>query len=223
MAAPVIEAPEIKLEGAEVTVTPELEAALDKAVSSAEIRQIILNEAAKQNITIPGDAKPRPAPEKKDEVKDTESELEDDEAIVYADDFVIGGKAYHFEGDSPADVNRQVKAAMAAHENAIHPEKKETPIAKKALTADEKVALQLDMQLGRITPEQYLEKQASWTVTLRARESRSMNLRKSSGKRSPRGKLTPGRPPPTLSWRRTVRITRAETRIPRSWGSKSPS
>jgi hypothetical protein len=144
---------------AEVTVTPEMTKAIDSAVSSEDIKAIFLEEVAKQKFPLPRDEQGRFTEKKEEPEVDaakTDDENEDDKTIVYSDDLVIGGKKYHFEGDSPGDINRQVKAAIAAHEHATNPPKPET--VKKGLTAEEKVSLQLDMQLGRITPEEYLEK-----------------------------------------------------------------
>ena len=109
------EAIEMRPEGVELEVNDDMTKALEAAVSPEEIKQIIAQEAAKQNIVIPRDNKGRfvPVAEKKETAP---ADKKDDETFVYSDDFSIGGKDYHFEGDSPADINRQVKAAIAAHE-----------------------------------------------------------------------------------------------------------
>lgn len=145
---------EITPPGAVMTETPELATALDGAASVEEIRDIIAQEAARQNIVVP--AKPAPV---KEESKAEPEAKDDDAKFAYADDFSIGGKSYHFEGDSPAEINRQVKAAIAAHENATKPEpKQETTAAKRGLSADEKVALELDYRMGKIGLDEYLDK-----------------------------------------------------------------
>jgi hypothetical protein len=152
----------------EMTESPELQTALEGATTAEEIRAIVLQEAAKQGFTVPGDTRPRDAegrfasPETKETPKvETKSEGTAEEAkFAYVDEFVIGGKKYTFEGDSPAEINRQVKAAIAAHENATNPPKKEEPgtAGPKQITADQKIALELDFKMGKIGLDEYLEK-----------------------------------------------------------------
>jgi hypothetical protein len=156
---------EITPTGATLTESPEFQKAMESATTAEEIRAIIVEEAAKQNIVVPNQpTPPRDAegrfvsPETKEEPK---VETKDEEKFAYTDEFVIGGKKFTFEGDTPADINRQVKAAIAAHDNATNPPKKEEPAAaapKKGVTAEQKVALELDYRMGKIGLDEYLEK-----------------------------------------------------------------
>jgi hypothetical protein len=152
------EAIEMRPEGVELEVNDDMTKALEAAVSPEEIKQIIAQEAAKQNIVIPRDNKGRfvPVAEKKETAP---ADKKDDETFVYSDDFSIGGKDYHFEGDSPADINRQVKAAIAAHENATKPVQQQTATVDGAKAKqDELLALQLDVMSGKITMDEYIVK-----------------------------------------------------------------
>jgi hypothetical protein len=145
---------EIKPQGAEMEVTDAVSTALEGAATAEDIRRIIAEEAEKQGIVVPGrDAKGRFAAQEPAEEK-PEVKAEPDEVTVYTDSFVIGGKTYNFEGDSPADINRQVKAAIAAHEHATAPKVEAKPEVK----SDDLVAMQLDVFAGKISMEDYLVK-----------------------------------------------------------------
>lgn len=148
-------------EVAAMTTSPEFEKAIGDATSHEQLKDIIREEAAKQGFVAPGftplaahaEAAAEVKPEAKAETK-TEIKPEADAADTYYDDIVIGGKTFHFEGDSAADVLRQIKAATDAHDNATR--KPEEP-AKKS-TAEDKANLELEYRLGKIGLDEYLEK-----------------------------------------------------------------
>jgi len=141
---------EVPTPGVALTETPELQTALDATASFEDIKALLHTEADKQGVPLAKAAEVKV--EAKQESKEAEKE-------VYYDDIVIGGRSYHFEGDSPADILRQIKAANSAHENATNPEKKTVDTAaKKGMTNDEKVALELDYRMGKIGLDEYLDK-----------------------------------------------------------------
>lgn len=150
------EATEVK----EFVETPEYKAAIEKATAPADLRAIFWQEAAKQGIPVPEHIKETLTPV----VEPVAEEPKDDEPKVYYEEIVLGGKTMRFEGDSPEDAFRQVKAAIAANEAAKEAPKKEE--TKKELTADEKVALELDYRMGRITIEDYMDRSGALDVLL---------------------------------------------------------
>lgn len=145
----------------EITQTPEFEKAMAEATSPEEIKALIRAEAGRQGLDIPTDYT-KVTVNDNDEtvvVEDKKKETKkDDDAVGFEDDFVIGGKAYHFEGDSEADIIRQVKAATTAHEAKTAPEDKKVETKSGVLTEDDKVAIELDYKMGKISTDEYLDK-----------------------------------------------------------------
>lgn len=156
--------PEGKEIQSEMTVTPELEKAMETA-STDEIRELVRAEAEKQGFArdeqgrfaSPVAATPTAGTEAKAASAENKT---DDEDAGFTDTFVIGGKEVEIHGADSADVLRQYKAAVGAYE--IGRESTKTAEVKaeepKGLTPDQKVALDLDYKNGRISADEYLEK-----------------------------------------------------------------
>lgn len=140
-----------ELEKQEISMSEEGQKALDAATTSEQIRSIMLEEAAKQGFI----ASPKTEASKAVDTVPVVIPKTPEDITVYEDDFVIGGHNYHFEGDSPADINRQVKAAMAAHEAATA-KPVDSEAAPKA--QDDLIAMQLDVQSGRMSIDEYIVK-----------------------------------------------------------------
>jgi hypothetical protein len=138
---------------------PELAAALEKATTKEEIRELMWAEAEKNGFSRPGHsvAPPLIAEEKEEKTETAKTEEVEDAPAVYKEEIVIGGQTYQFEGDSVADVLRQIKAANSAHNAATAKPEVKTE-TKTAPTNDEKVALELDYRMGKISIDTYLEK-----------------------------------------------------------------
>src|ERR1700733_2181889 len=128
-----------QIDGIKIDETPELQKAIEAASSADELKEILHAAAAKQGITAEA-AAPAKAETKVEESQTEEADAKDS----YYDEVVIGGKSYRFEGDSPADILRQIKAATAAHEAATAPAAKET----KESPEDKKAALELEYRMG---------------------------------------------------------------------------
>jgi hypothetical protein len=142
-----------EIESQEMEASPELEKAINAATSHDELLLIMRAEREKQS----GDTSiATPVVEATEDAGDDTEENNADKS--YYEDIVIGGQTYKFEGDSPADVIRQIKAATAAHENATKPKQEVKAEAKTGLTPDEKVALDLEYRMGKISTETYLDK-----------------------------------------------------------------
>ncbi len=170
---------EIKLGGAELNVTEEVAKRFDAAVSSEDIRRIIEEEAVKQHIVIPGKTQVAPAAATPAAKTERPVIAPEKDKSKESDDFVIGGKSYHFEGDSPADISRQVKAALTAHENATKP----APAPSKDEAAEVKVkeqealTLQLDFAAGRISIDEYVLKSGAVEKYLESKGVKTEDLK----------------------------------------------
>lgn len=140
------------IEVKEMEASPELEKALNEATSSDQIKEILAAEAAR----ISGDVVDAAVTNKAQEVDSPADEETSGQS--FHEDIVIGGQSYHLEGDSPSDIIRQIKAATTAHDAATKPKQEVKAEASTGLTADEKVSLDLDYRMGKISLDSYLEK-----------------------------------------------------------------
>jgi len=119
--------------------------ALDQVNSVEEIKSLLHAKAAEQGIKPEGKA----APEVKGEEKED----------LYHDSFVIGGKEYTFYSETPAGINQQVKAAMAAHDNATKPVVQVDDAAATKKAQDELAAIKVRMLSGDPKAfDEYIEK-----------------------------------------------------------------
>jgi hypothetical protein len=136
-------------------LAPEVEKSLTEATSSGEIADILAAQ--------PRDDKGRFVP--KGEVAKIETTAavttevkKDDEPVVYKDSFLIGGKEMEFTGESPADIQKQVKVALQADANArVKVEEKKEPV-KTGPTAEELAALQLKAATDPAAMGEYIVK-----------------------------------------------------------------
>ena len=153
---------EIPTPGPQMKVTDDLAKGLDGVTSVEEIREMVAAEAAKQGFVVARNNKGQFQPAEQTPVipKPVVPPADEEEKpVVYEDDFVIGGKSYHFEGESPGDINRQVRAALSAHENAIKPpEQKADPAADEKKRKDELLTMQLDVMSGKMSIDDYIVK-----------------------------------------------------------------
>lgn len=151
-----------EIKNAEIVTNPEFEAAMSKAMDPTAIKAVIAAEAAKQGIQMHRGEDGRFLPQQPsavvEEKKEAKEEDDEPQETTFKDTFTIGGKEIEIEGKDVSDVLRQYKLAVQTYEIGRTPAEVKKEDVKVGLTADERVALEMQFKSGAITLEEYLDK-----------------------------------------------------------------
>lgn len=163
----------------EVTMTPELAAAIQAAVSTADVRALLLAEAEKQNATkLQLDADQAAAAQAAADKVAADAKAAEEIAKanqVFSRDEVIGGQNYHFEASTEGELDRQVLNAYKVAFNTRQPEAQSAEVVDPAAQAKAaeaellaKAELERKFKLGEISAADYIQQSGAVDAYLAA-------------------------------------------------------
>ena len=163
----------------EVNMTPELAAAIQAALTTADVKSLLVAEAEKQNATkLQLDADQAAAAQAAADKVAADAKAAEEIAKanqVFSRDEVIGSQTYHFEASTEGELDRQVLNAYKVAYNTHQPETRAVEVvdpAAQAAAAEAEVLAKAELErkfkLGEITAADYIQQSGAVDAYLAA-------------------------------------------------------